>query len=180
MKSVIRFAANAACAAVFAGFCGFAVAASEPPPDTAADAASAPKLSANDIKMFPAAKPGQKRVVIALPAERQEDDIRVELIVGKTMQVDCNSHWFGGDLKHETVQGWGYSYYSLADAKGPAATLMACPSQAGREDFVPVRGSGYLLRYNSRLPIVVYVPSGFDVRYRLWYASNEVARGVER
>ena len=32
----------------------------------------------------------------------------------------------------------------------------------------------YLLRYNSRLPIVVYVPEGVEVRYRLWSAAAEV------
>ncbi|MDN7673941.1 serine protease inhibitor ecotin [Burkholderia oklahomensis] len=179
MKSASRLAAWAACAA-FVGFSGVAVAASAPTSATGVDAASAPKPSAEDIKMFPAAQAGQKRAVIVLPAEKLEDDIRVELIVGKTIKVDCNQHWFGGDLKHETVQGWGYSYYVLADAKGPAGTLMACPGQDAQEAFVPVRGSGYLLRYNSRLPIVVYVPNGFDVRYRLWYGSNEVARAVEK
>lgn len=176
LHPVSRFANWVICAAL-AGAAGAVVAAT---PEQGADAPLTPKVSAEDIKMFPAAKPGQKRAVIALPAEQAEGDIRVELIVGKTMPIDCNQQWFGGSLKQEVVQGWGYAYYQLADVNGPTSTLMACPGQAKQNGFVPVRGDGYLLRYNSRLPIVVYVPSGFEVRYRLWRASNEVARAVEQ
>ncbi|MDE2203041.1 MAG: serine protease inhibitor ecotin [Burkholderiaceae bacterium] len=158
--------------AVFATLCCVAGAAPAAAPGAA--------LSADDIKMFPKAPDGQKRVVISLPATAHEDDIRVELIVGKTMRVDCNRHWFMGNLNQETVQGWGYGYYRLAGAKGPAATMMACPGQAEREAFVPVQGEGYLLRYNSRLPLVVYVPQAFEVRYRLWHASTDVQSGREQ
>jgi ecotin len=28
------------------------------------------------------------------------------------------------------------------------------------------------LRYNSKLPIVIYVPDGFSVRYRTWSADG--------
>jgi ecotin len=30
-----------------------------------------------------------------------------------------------------------------------------------------------LIRYNSRLPVVVYVPEGVEVRYRIWRADPE-------
>jgi len=170
LHPISRIAAWAACAALV-GMAGIASAADPAP----TPAPATPRVSADSIKMFPAAKTGQKRYVIALPAEAVESDIRVELMVGKTLQVDCNQHWFMGNLTEQTVQGWGYSYYQLADVKGPATTLMACPGQAKQDAFVQVRGEGFLLRYNSRLPIVVYVPDGFEVRYRLWRASNEVA-----
>lgn len=173
MKSIPTSLLSAICAALFC-VAGSTTAATQAP------AAAGGAVSADDIKMFPTAQDGQKRVVISLPAATQEDDIRVELIVGKTMRVDCNRHWFMGSLTQETVQGWGYSYYQLADAKGPAATMMACPGQPEREAFVPVRGEGYLLRYNSRLPLVVYVPQAFEVRYRLWHASTEVQSGGEQ
>ncbi|HWD31650.1 MAG TPA: ecotin family protein, partial [Pseudomonas sp.] len=32
----------------------------------------------------------------------------------------------------------------------------------------------FLLRYNSKLPVVVYVPQGVEVRFRIWSASDEV------
>jgi ecotin len=36
-----------------------------------------------------------------------------------------------------------------------------------------VRGDGALLRYNSKLPVVVYVPVDFEVHYRIWTAREE-------
>ncbi len=43
-----------------------------------------------------------------------------------------------------------------------------------------VRGEGFLLRYNSKLPVVVYVPEGFEVRYRIWQAGEKVIRAERR
>ncbi|HDR8955040.1 serine protease inhibitor ecotin [Burkholderia vietnamiensis] len=142
----------------------------------AAGPASAPAVSAESIKMFPQPAAGQQRAVIALPALDNEADARVELMIGKTLPTDCNQQWFGGELTAEDVKGWGYTYYRLTDVKGPASTLMACPGQAPQQRFVPVRGDGQLLRYNSRLPLVVYVPEGFEVRYRVWHASKDVGQ----
>jgi ecotin len=34
--------------------------------------------------------------------------------------------------------------------------------------FITLGGEPQLLRYNSRLPLVVYAPDGVEVRYRLW------------
>jgi ecotin len=39
---------------------------------------------------------------------------------------------------------------------------------------VPLAGEPYLIRYNSRLPIVVYVPEGVEVHYRVWQAGQEI------
>ncbi|KDB05827.1 Proteinase inhibitor I11, ecotin domain containing protein [Burkholderia sp. lig30] len=142
-----------------------------------ADAAGVP---AEAIKMFPPPADGQQRMVIGLPALGDEADARVELMVGKTLQADCNQHWFGGELTAETVQGWGYTYYRLGDVKGPVSTMMACPGQTPREQFVQVRGDDMLLRYNSRLPLVVYVPDGFEVRYRVWRAAREAGKAIRQ
>jgi ecotin len=39
--------------------------------------------------------------------------------------------------------------------------------------FVTLGGKPYLIRYNSRLPLVVYAPEGVEVRYRIWSAGPE-------
>jgi hypothetical protein len=45
--------------------------------------------------------------------------------------------------------------------------------------FITLGSKPYLIRYNSRLPIVVYVPEGVEVRYRLWTAGTET-KAVEK
>ncbi|MCY1309405.1 Ecotin precursor [compost metagenome] len=55
---------------------------------------------------------------------------------------------------------------------------MACPDGKSTQAFVPVVGDGFMLRYNSKLPIVLYVPKDIEVRYRVWSASSKVDKAV--
>ena len=69
---------------------------------------------------------------------------------------------------------WGFPYFILKSVTGPASTLMACPpDKKEQEAFVQVRSNQGLLRYNSKLPVVVYVPVDFEVHYRIWTAKEE-------
>ena len=126
---------------------------------------------ARELEAFPAAAAGQKRHVIALPALQSEADVKVELIVGQTKTIDCNRHALGGELKEETLQGWGYTYYSLPVVTPGISTKMGCPPGSDRQEFVTLPGQT-LVRDNSRQPIVVYTPEDVEVRYRLWRAEE--------
>jgi ecotin len=137
--------------------------------------ATATAQDANDLKPYPAAQKGLVRAAFRLPALDNEADRMVEILVGKILLVDCNRTWFGGNLEKRVVEGWGYPYFVLEEAGPPASTMMACPpEQEKTEAFVPVRGEGFLVRYNSKLPVVTYLPEGFEVRYRIWAAGDEV------
>ena len=122
------------------------------------------------MKAFPPAKEGMVRYVLQLPKQENESGFKVELIVGRTVQVDKeNRYFFGGKIEKETIKGWGYPRY-VVSALGPmGGTLMAVDPNAPKVDrFVTIGGEPYLIRYNSRLPIVVYVPEGVEVRYQIW------------
>lgn len=127
--------------------------------------------SSADLKAFPEATAGQTRHVILLPERQNEDAMKVEIIVGKTARVDCNNHFFGGQIETRTAQGWGYDYYVLPSLGTMAGTLMGCPANSEREKFVAAPNQP-LVRYNSRLPLVVYAPQDVEVRYRLWSAGE--------
>jgi len=92
--------------------------------------------------------------------------------------VDCILQRLGGNLEEKTLEGWGYSYYRLDKVMGPVSTLMGCPDNKKIDAFVPVVGDGFLLRYNSKLPVVVYTPKDVEVRYRIWSASSDVKRAT--
>jgi len=126
----------------------------------------------SNMDAFPAATNGQKRHVINLPAMQNEDEAKIELIVGKTQQIDCNNHVYGGQLQERTAQGWGYTYYVLDSLGQGATTLMGCPNNSTRTAFVR-SSSETLVRYNSKLPIVVYTPEDVELRYRVWRSDAE-------
>ena len=129
-------------------------------------------MSEQDLEPWPPAGDGETRFVIRLPALQDESGHRVELRIGKDLEIDCNRHWFGGKLEREVVSGWGYPMYRLIDVAGPASSMMACPEEEKRMAFVAVNMDDPFVSYNSKLPIVVYVPEGFVVRYRVWSADN--------
>lgn len=133
-------------------------------------AGSALASAADNLKAFPPAEEGMVRHVISLKQQADEADFRVELIVGKTVKVDAaNRYFFGGQLETEIIPGWGFERHVLRQLGPMAGTLMAVDPAAPRIDrFIALGGEARLLRYNSRLPLVVYVPQGVEVRHRIW------------
>ncbi len=136
--------------------------------------------AADNLKAFPPAEAGMTRVVINLPPQPDEDAFRVELIVGQTVKTDAVNHYFfSGALETETIEGWGYDRYILRKLGPMAGTLMAPePGSPLVDRFVTVGGEPALRRYNSRLPLVVYVPTGVEVRYRVWRADPKTSTGA--
>lgn len=134
-------------------------------------------LAADNMKAFPPAEEGMVRYVINLPEQVDEAGWRVELLVGKTVQTDAaNRYFFAGTLETETIEGWGFDRHILRQLGPMAGTLMAVNPDAPKvERFITLGGEPRLLRYNSRLPLVVYVPEGVEVRYRFWRADAEIA-----
>ena len=132
--------------------------------------------AADNMKAFPAAGAGMVRHVLHLPQQADEAAYKVELIVGRTVEIDeGNRYFFGGRIAEETIQGWGYTRYVVGTLGPMAGTLMAVDPAAPKvARFISLGGAPYLIRYNSRLPIVIYVPEGVEVRYRIWSAGAEV------
>lgn len=140
-----------------------------------------PGQAADNMKAFPPAEPGMVRHVVQLPAQADESAFKVELVVGKTVQLEAgNRYFFAGKIEVETIQGWGFTRYMVEQLGPMAGTLMAVDPDAPKvARFIQLGGEPYLIRYNSRLPVVVYVPEGVEVRYRVWAAGAET-RPMER
>ncbi|WP_241572687.1 serine protease inhibitor ecotin [Rosenbergiella nectarea] len=144
---------------------------------------TAMSVSASEpLKAYPATLPGLHRHVIQLPVLTNEDDQQVELLIGKEEQVDCNATSLMGTLTSETVQGWGYDYYQVDIKPGRISTKMACINQTLQKKFItlPLNTSQRFIRYNSKLPIVVYAPQDIEVKYRVWQANPKVMNAEQK
>jgi ecotin len=129
----------------------------------------------SQLKAFPVAEQGMVRFVIELPHKERdkEQDYKVELLAGREMQTDgVNQIRLGSSIEARPLKGRGYTYYEVKEVSAAISTMMAAPEGAPKVmQFVTT--APLLIRYNSRLPIVVYVPQGYEVRYRIWAAPDD-------
>ena len=137
-------------------------------------AMSSDRSPSEALEAFPEAAQGMVRWVIHLPEmPRPEEDYSVELVVGRIIRTDgVNLMRMDTVLKERPLEGWGYTYYEMTGNGRTSSTLMAPPEGAPQVDAF-VHGPPLRIRYNSRLPVVVYAPVGFELRYRIWAAAEE-------
>ncbi len=110
----------------------------------------------------------------------EEVDFKVELIPGKVMLTDgVNQLRHGSSIEPQPLTGWGYTYYEVTGKDVAMSTLMAVPDGLEKTEAF-VAGTPHLIRYNSRLPIVVYAPAGYEVRYRIWSAGDMAEKAEKR
>lgn len=120
---------------------------------------------------FPQAEQGMVRHVIFLDKKADESLFKVEIVPGKVMNVDCNHHTLMGKIEEKDLQGWGYTYYDFTSNGQTRSTMMAC-NKPNEDRFVSAQTM--LVRYNSKLPIVVFAPQGYEIKYKIWKAGKEL------
>ena len=132
----------------------------------------APAAQPPDLRPYPPAAAGERRWWLSVDTTpAAAENLRVELVVGRTLLVDCNRHLLQGTVEEESVPGWGYPLYRVKGGSPVVSTRMACPDQVQRQEFVRLAGSPTLVPVNARLPIVVVAPADLEVRWRLWRAD---------
>ena len=132
--------------------------------------------NSSPVDAFPQAKDNEVRHVIFLDNKDhgKEDNYKVELIPGKVVKTDgVNISRMGLRLESDNLKGWGYTYYRVVGKELVLSTMMAVPEGSESADTF-VAGSSLMVRYNSRLPIVIYSPKGVDIHYRVWMAGDEL------
>jgi ecotin len=136
-------------------------------------AAAFAQESQENMKAYPAPDAGMQRFVLHLPTQADEEAWQVELQVGQSVELDeANRYFFGGKIEEVSIPGWGFPKYEVKQLGPMAGTRIGVDPAAPKiRRFIRLGGEPYLIRYNSRLPIVVYVPQGAEVRYRLWKAD---------
>ena len=126
-----------------------------------------------DYSMYPKAKDGYEQKIITLKTLPNEDNYSVEIFAGKKTLVDsCNHFFLAGVFEQKTVDGWGYDYFNFESNGNVGGTLMGCFDNKSVEKII--HAQSIQTRYNSKLPIVVYVPKGYTLEYRIWKADEKL------
>lgn len=135
-------------------------------------------LTKVDTSIFPKPEEGYKQVVIEVPHSESDANKKLEFKIGKWMEVDgCNYFNLMGKLEEKDLSGWGYSYYTFETKGEVTATMMGCPDAPKRNLFVTAQPQ--LTRYNGKMPIVIYVPEGYDVTYSIYKTDGEEYKAME-
>lgn len=135
------------------------------------------KFEKLEIKMFPKAKEGFKQVYIQLPIAENENDLKVEYFVGADKMVDCNKQSMMGNVVQKDLEGWGYTYFDVETKGEVISTMMGCLDPKTTEKFVSLQPA--ITRYNSKLPLVFYVPQDLEVRYRILKPEAELKKATQ-
>ena len=145
-----------------------------------------------DLTGYPEPAPGLKRWVIQpsglLPKSADPLisahplDWRIQLIVGQTVRLDCNTKRLSGTGMTMRMLPKA-SGKALFEVKGPVAvisTKMACPDdQPTRTSFLSLGKQPYLVPYNASWPIVVDLPENVQLRWRVWKAETRQQMAVQ-
>lgn len=125
-----------------------------------------------DYSMYPKAKDGYEQKIITLKTLPNEENYSIEIFAGKKTLVDtCNNFFLAGSFEQKTVDGWGYDYFNFESNGNVAGTLMGCFDNKSVEKIV--HAQSIQTRYNSKLPIIVYLPKGYTLEYRVWKADEK-------
>ena len=127
------------------------------------------------LAAYPLAVDGQVRRVTWLepsPDGMDESSLSVQLRAGVPAQVDGVNHYhLSGKLKKQTVKGWGFPFYSFVAESGVASTRIKGLAVEAREEIVWAEPE--LVRYNSRLPLVVYISVHMTLTCRVLKPTSE-------
>ena len=141
---------------------------------------------------YPEPAPGLKRWVIQpsglLPKSADPFisahplDWRIQLIVGQTVTLDCNTKRLAGSgmTMRMLPKASGKALFEVKDPVAVISTKIACPDdQPTRTSFLSLGKQPYLVPYNASWPIVVDLPDNVQLRWRIWKAETRQQNGMQ-
>ena len=129
-----------------------------------------PLLSLSAIKddIYPKAEKEMEKHTIILEEKEKEENYMVKLKFGREKLLDCNNYFLlGGKIEEKILEGYGYNYYIFNGKDEMGSTKMGCSvnTKTQKDVFYNVEE---IIRYNSKLPVVIYAPKGVFVDYAVY------------
>lgn len=131
------------------------------------------------LSNYPEAGENEQRVVIHLPSRGDEEDCQVELIPGTL--TETQTFVPGGRIKSFTANGVTFYRVRLGGAPSKQSKFSRRTHPFHVREPVPglmqpyiEANKNHLLPYDSETPLVIYLPKGGEMRYRVWSAEGEL------
>lgn len=141
--------------------------------------AMAQTLLKQDTHVFPAPEKGMVKYVIEVPHAgiAADNNKKIEFFAGKHVETDaCNSYFLAGEFEKKDLEGWGYHYYVFKTDGNVGMTKMLCQ---GEKKNTFVQAPSVMTEYNGRMPIVIYAPEGYEVKFKIYKAEPETYQAAE-
>lgn len=131
----------------------------------------------NGLREFPPVSKGMTRFFASLPKLDDEANHRVQLIIGKTILVDQVNRFSLSGVVGIAGTIPGVKWYHVDKLDEVESTAIAPPlGQPNELRFVTLGGRPFLIEYDSKSPVVVYVPAGAEVHYRIWRVAPDTVK----
>lgn len=124
-------------------------------------------------EVFPSAQEGWEKIEVHLPAVKKGgEEYMVEFTIGFEMMTDtCNPYSLIGSWSEMELKESGRVYY-IASTKGQVVKAMSdCTDNKEVNEFVGLKSK--LILHEREQPLVVYIPEGYQLRYRLWNTNKK-------
>lgn len=103
----------------------------------------------------------------------ERENRMLELIPGRVEQVDgVNENFLAGTITKEGMKGCSYPCYRVALGPRGSTRRAVPPGTPPVMQFVPL-GNRKLIAYNSKAPVVVYMPEDAKLKFRVWKGGEE-------
>jgi len=131
-----------------------------------------------DVSIFPKPEKGMKKVVIEVPHSEKDSSKKIEIVVGKYMETDtCNHYGLSGEFSTHDLKGWGYQYLTFQTNGATPSTMMACNDSEKIHQFV--FSKGHLMDYNGKMPVVLYLPEGYEAKFKIYTSNGDLYSAQE-
>ena len=100
------------------------------------------------MRAFPPVDEGMVRYVLRLSKQDDESTFKMELIVGKIVQIDkSNKYFFNGKIEKEVIKGWGPTRYIVSKLGSMVGAMTAInPNEPKVKRFITLGGEPYFIR----------------------------------
>ena len=123
---------------------------------------------------FPTPANGEAKALLdAKLCNDEKSEYKVEVVIEKDLLTDDRrEYWLNLDIQHKYVQTYTYEYYEISKIE----IVSSKPDKKKSAEILrSVKSRPFEVNCNiHKSPLVIYLPYGYSINYRIWTSSNKI------